>query len=157
VLFPEDAVGRSEPLVVSGAPGEADFLYVQYLDGGRIRLGYDHWGAGGPLSDPLTIPSGAVQEMVVNYGGLMPPPGHALYRSEPQLEPLRTRLYVALNGETVFNQPARSHPNQAESVRIGVNAVGGSSCATDFRGRVSEVQRLEPSVILVRSGEGAGR
>jgi hypothetical protein len=150
LVWPKRSDGASQPLVVSGTTGSADFVYVQYLEDGRIRLGYDHWGRGGPVSEPLDVEPGAVQDLVVSHGGLLPPPGHLLYTTKPELGELRNRLYLALNGETVFNQPNRAHVARADTIMVGMNEAGGTSAGLEFGGRMLGVERVAPVDVLAR-------
>src|SRR5690606_5271289 len=99
----------------TGTPGAADFFYVQYLDERTIRLGFDHWGLGGPLSEPISIEPGEEQEIVIHFGSLLPPPDHPVASTLPELIFLRSWLYAEVNGQVIFNQSHPAHVVAAES------------------------------------------
>ncbi len=148
LVLPTEAAGRSEPLIVAGGSGLADFLYVRYLAEGQIAVGYDHWGAGGPLSDPIAVSPGETTEFVVSLPALMPPPGHDLFQTNPTFEPLRREVQVRVNGQTVLAHEVEAYVHAPEAIRVGLNPAGGSSCAEAFTGLISGIERVPPDVVL---------
>jgi putative flippase GtrA len=154
--LPQDRVGLTDPLLVSGAPGKADFVYVQYLAADRIRLGFDHWGTDGVLSPPLTVDPDAVQTLVVSTGPLLPGPGVLAPEEEQVVASLRRRLVVMLNGEPVFSRPADFHPARPGSLQVAANLVGGSSCGPEFAGQFLAVESAPLEELLPRVPEAAG-
>lgn len=149
--LPEGRIGLTEPLVSSGEPGQADFLFVKYVDQERIQIGFDHWGGGGLLSSPLRVNPQGVQSLVVSWGPCYPPPRDTSPETERFAASLRRRLVVLLNGEVVFSLPAEFYPARAGTIQFGANLLGGTSCGADFTGGEFEVAReslgkLIPSV-----------
>jgi hypothetical protein len=55
-----------EALLSRGSRGAADFVYVWYMRDNRMLLGFDHWGIGGQLSQPIPIPVAGAHELVVD-------------------------------------------------------------------------------------------
>jgi len=68
--FPKNLVGKSEPLLATGRTGAGDVIFVHYLEGNRLQFGLDHWGTGGPLSEPVEIGPDGVHELVISFGAL---------------------------------------------------------------------------------------
>ena len=130
VRFPTDAPGRSDPLLVTGRTGAGDLLYVRYLDARRVQFGFDHWGVGGIVGPPVALPPGGAHRLILTMGSLYPAaPGRpALVR-------------VTLDGATVLWGESPCHPARPERVFIGENPIGGSTCGTEFTGRIFLVER----------------
>ena len=137
LLFPRHAIGRSEPLVVTGRPGAGDFVYVRYDDQGRVRFGFDHWGVSGTLSDPIEIDSAAAHRIEVMMGSLYP---DAASTDQPPL-PRERRVVVTMDGRTVLTADRLCHPSLPRELYIGENPIGGSTCGERFTGRLLLVQR----------------
>jgi hypothetical protein len=127
VRFPQKDVppkdGLSEPLVVVGRPGMADFVEVYYYGDNTLRLRIDHWGFPGVESESMRYDPARVyfvdvvlgQEMVASIagGGIK-----AVYRR---------KAYSVPNGE----------------VAIGHNPVGGGITTAKFTGEVVTAEVVE--------------
>ncbi len=136
--------GRKEPLLVTGRNGAGDVLYVQYVDDSHIRVGYDHWSKGGPLSDPIFIDFPSIQVIELSLGSLYPPVAEDVWGSLTEAE-RRSRLgmvSVKVNGQAVLSVPETAHPTKAEEIRVGLNAIGATSCERLFSGEILAVERL---------------
>jgi hypothetical protein len=134
IKFPTDRDGIAEPLLCTGVTGAADLVYVRYVDPRHVRLAFDHWGVGGPVSDPVEIDPDVTQEIVVSFGALFPPATDSLFVQQPAWLALRHEVRITLNGRMVIAFPARSHPSAPEQIVFGHNPVGASSCVPDFSG-----------------------
>jgi len=135
-------------LVVSGVTGAADFLYVRYDNDRQVRIGFDHWGVGGLVSEPVSVQAGAEQEFVVSMGSLLPPADDPIYGREPEWAKLRSRLLVTLNGRTVLNLRMECYASRADQLFIGSNPLGGSTAAARFLGRIVGGAVVPPAQIL---------
>jgi hypothetical protein len=155
VIFPRSGKGQ-DPLLVSGATGAADFLYVHYEDDRHVRLGFDHWGVGGPVSEPVPIQPGAEQEFVISMGSLLPPADDPVYRREPGWSKLRTRLLVTLNGRMVLNVPMECYPSRGDQLFVGCNPLGGSTTTPIFLGRIVSGAEIPAAQILQELAAGSG-
>ena len=144
--FPVGPVGVAEPLLCTGATGKADLIYVRYIDARHVRLAFDHWGVGGPESEPIEIDPAAIQEIVVSFGGLFPPTDSALYALRPAWQARRDEVRITMNGRVVLAAAAKSHPSTPENIFFGVNPVGASSCVPEFSGTLVALQ-LAPEVL----------
>ena len=150
VKFPVDRMGQAEPLLVSGVTGAADFLYVHYVDERHVRLGFDHWGSGGPVTNLLEVAPGSEHELLVSTGFLMPPAGARLYREQPQLSRLQTAIYVEMDGQPVLEGVSPIYAIEPKQVIMGANFAGGSTAGPGFNGEVLKVERVRPEWILKR-------
>ena len=125
VRFPQDPAG-SEPLVVSGVTGAGDFVYVKYVGAGRLRFGFDHWGVGGSVGEPVAFDPTQLHRLEIETGALIPSPaGQAA-----------SRVRVRLDGATVLDGMSAIHPHTRGQIYIGANPIGGSTAQLLFRGEV---------------------
>lgn len=146
--LPVGRIGLAEPLVSSGEPGRADFLFIKYVDQERIQIGFDHWGVASLLSAPLHVDPLAVQSLVVSWGACYPPPAETSLVGERFAASLRRRLVVLLNGQAVFSVPTDFYPAPAGTIQFGANLLGGTSCGADFLGGEFRVAREPLDAVL---------
>lgn len=140
------APGTREPLVVTGVPGRADFLFVEHVGEGRLRLGFEHWGKAPIFSAPFGLDFAADHRLEVALGSFPSARRSPGYRPTGQLE-------VWLNGARLWEAAARFFPVSAAEVAVGHNPVGGTACAPAFSGAVLGLKRIRRS----RLGPGARR
>ncbi len=142
--FPTGKTGATEPLVVSGVQNAGDFIFVRYESKGQIRLGFDHWGHMGFLSDLLPIDFSVNHILEIQMGALFPPAGHVLLSelNTNQIEQLKTRVRLVLDGAVVMDIDQPSFESSPYDVFIGRNAIGGSTCVYEFSGDIKSVSRL---------------
>lgn len=139
--LPLAMIGQAEPLVVTGRPGQGDFVYIRYLDRDHIAFGYDHWGYGGVQSDPIRVDYTAMHRVEVSLGTLYPQ--DHIPASVPAVEARRIQetVQVSLDGRVVFTTEARPFPCLPSEIYFAHNPLGGSSCRDRFTGRVSYIIR----------------
>lgn len=128
MILPTFAGVACEPLLCTGVAGRGDLLYVRYEGPGRISFGLDHWGVGATTTPPVTVEPGAVQVLEVDFGALHPGPAGG--------PAVRTPLWMALNGRTVFDAPVDTYPCPTATVVAGRNPIGASSAEPQFTGRL---------------------
>jgi len=137
---------EAEPLVVSGRTGAADFVYLVYRPDGHIQIGYDHWGVGGSVSEPVEVPAGEPVLVQVSLP--------ALYRSDSALwravdaatkAAMLSGVRVRVNGRKVLDVPVQAYPATPAEVYVAANPVGGSTCGPRFTGEIVRSQRIEAS------------
>ncbi len=119
--------GTSEPLVTTGRTGAGDFLYVKYIDEHTVAFGYDKWGSGGPVSDPVRFTPGATHSLVLRLPALQNVPGYPTDGDEVQ---------VRFEGRVVLETRVRPHARDSRQVWFARNPIGGSSCGPEFHGRL---------------------
>lgn len=132
VMFPDSALGSTEPVVVTGATGIGDLLYVKYLDSGHISFGFDHWGVGGLSGPPVDVDLGLPHHLEVAMSSLFPPGGAG---------PWTHRVVVRMDGATVLEGVSDCHPSWPDQIEIGRNSIGGSTCGPIFTGRILAIER----------------
>ena len=90
VAFPDGHYGQSQPLFFRGIVGNADCLFVTYLNEHTIRFGFDCWGSGEVLSPPVSIDYDQPHTLKFIYGKFLPD-------SDPS-QPQKIRLFVKDGG-----------------------------------------------------------
>jgi hypothetical protein len=149
VQFPVGRINRAEPLAVSGRTGAGDFIYVVYSGDDTIRLGYDHWNSGGPLTDPIRLNYQETHLLEISMGSLLPPVGNdAAWGNLPPdaRRQLAETITVKLDGRVVLNHPSTAYPAQPDEVAVGTNPIGGSTCDPLFTGRILSSERVPPGL-----------
>lgn len=132
VVFARGAQGAAEPLVVTGVAGAGNFIYLRYLEGDKMIFGFDHWGIGGIVGKPVVVDTWKPHRLRMTMGSLYPP--------GENVGELRTRVKVWLDNTVVLEGDYACHPSARMEVRVGENAIGGSTCGPKFSG---QIQRLE--------------
>jgi hypothetical protein len=142
LMLPANRIGAQEPLVVTGKSGAGDFVYIVYADPQHIRIGYDHWGVGGILSDPVPIDYGKVNAIEVSMGSLYPDFSDPWWsRQNGPVNPQAKRtVWVKVNDSVVLNQAYDAHPSSLQQIVSCKNPIGGSSCGSEFTGTLQEVE-----------------
>jgi len=125
--------GLQEPLVASGVTGAGDLIYVRYIDDRRVAFGFDHWGVGGIMSEPVEIDFRQAHQLTVKMGSLAPAPVPG--------KPALGKLEVTLDGAVVLAGEFEFHPAQVEQVYFGANIIKGSTAVPKFSGRIVDLRR----------------
>ena len=128
--------GRSDPLVVTGHTGAADFCYVRRVAPDRIVFGYDSWGAGGPESAPLPYRPDTAVALRLDLPALSDPFTHSRGQPPP-------RLRLEYDGRVIFDQEVHFHGHPNPEVRFAVNPVGGTTCGPLLAGRLTDAAGRE--------------
>jgi hypothetical protein len=131
VRFPLDRLGAFEPLVSTGESGRGNLIYAIYQDSDHLKIGFDHWGIGGAVSERVPVRWGELVELVVSIGSLFPPdadPGE------------RQRLYVAFDGQVILDQLQEFHPSAPGNIAFGQNLIGASTAFAEFTGVIEGIE-----------------
>lgn len=140
-------VGRAEPLVATGRTGAGDFVFVRYVDATHVQFGFDHWGVGGAVSEPIALDNSRVHAVEIRMGSFYPESADRRWGDTPA--PVRTRrtkhMELLLDGRVVLSAPLPSHPTTRAEITVGLNRIGGSSCGEKFTGDILAVERLSPA------------
>ena len=145
VRFPQ-APGASEPLVVTGRTGAGDLVYVTYLDGMHLCVGYDHWMVGGPRGAPIALDYGSPHDVEIFLGSLLPPPADPWWGATPPAAraELRRRVRVTIDGAVALETTGDPYPAGPDQVYVAANPIGGSTCRPSFSGRIFLAERRGP-------------
>lgn len=130
VRFPSDRPGRNEPLVTAGVAGSADGLYVHYEREGWVRIGFDHWGVGGPVSAAIPVVADAFELLDVEMG------------TGPWSRGGREAIRVALGGRPALQAPAEFFAVPPDQVQVGGNSAGLSTSDRRFSGEIYPVETM---------------
>lgn len=143
LTIPRHVMPRSEPLLTLGQPGAADCIYLIHEDGKHIRIGLDHWGVGGPVSDPIPVDYADTHRLEITIGGLYPPSRWFERPPPPQSDGKGRALFrVTLDGKTVFNQHHPFHSALHDQMAVGQNPVGSSVSGESFSGDILGIERF---------------
>lgn len=118
----------AQPLLEFGETGSADLIYIAFDAKGKPRIGVDHWGLGGPQSEPLPEGDEAV---------------HILHVDTPALNDgsAKGRWTITWNGEIVLDEELPAYPDPDGFVQVGENTVGASTTVPKFSGIVVGVSQ----------------
>jgi hypothetical protein len=127
----------SQPLVVTGRTGLADFLHVTPLDAQTVVFGYDSWGTPGLRSEPVSMVPGAALQ--VEMPGLWNIAGTA--GASPHLR-------IVYDGKVVLEEDVSSHPRNRATLYFAENPTGGTCARPVLHGRLQRAngRRLQGSV-----------
>jgi hypothetical protein len=119
--------------LVCGRPGAGDFVYIKYLDASHIALGADHWGSAGTLSEPIAIDYELPHRFTVNMDCLDVDNAHNPSNPKPTT--------VDIDGTRALTFPTASYPCSRSEIYLAANPLGGSSCGTQFTGKIHAIHR----------------
>jgi hypothetical protein len=138
--FPQGRAGYGEPLVVTGATGAGDIVYVRYESERRLRIGFDHWNKGGPVSRRIEYDPGTAHELMLSLGSLLPSTGPG----DDAFAPLRRRCSILLDDKPVLVCESEFYPATPAQIFVGENPIGGSTTSPAFAGQIVSVESVKP-------------
>lgn len=120
--------------MVTGITGGGDALYVEYTDEHHVRFGFDHWGAGGPMSPPVALDYRREHVFTLWMDNLAPgAAGHPATATGT--------LWVDVDGRRVWTLAAQFHPAPPGTLQLGANPIGISTCGRWFTGEILAARR----------------
>jgi hypothetical protein len=148
VTLPLGRLGRREPLLTTGRTGAGDIVYVVYDDPSHVRIGFDHWGYGGQLSEPITVDYRVPHEIWISSPTLLASADRAAdMRPHPA-----SMLTVRFDGSDVLSIKVATYPAGPGEVTVASNKIGASTCDEEFTGIVKFAERSSPA-----TSRGGGR
>lgn len=146
VELPAGKWGAVEPLIVTGTTSRGDVVYIKYTDPGHIQFGYDHWGVGGGVSQPIAVNYALPHEFEIGLGSLYPERKDAAWLGLPAdvRQRLRQQVTVHLDGAAIWECKGPAYPSRPGDIRVGENRIGASSCGKEFTGEILEIGRAGP-------------
>jgi len=121
VTFATRSVSTYEPLITAGKIYASDFVYVHYLNDGRVSFVWIHWGWQPMEGAPISIEK-----------------GHP-YKLHAVLDRPHSIVSVSLNDTEVLHVTSDIYPVSASQITIGSNTVGGNGPGPVFSGTVTTV------------------
>jgi hypothetical protein len=97
-------------------------------------FGFDHWGIGGIVSQPVSVDLWKPHRLRISMG--------SLYPAGEEMGAWRTKVQVLLDEAVVLNGEWACHPSTRPEVRVGQNAIGGSTCGPRFSGQIQRLERV---------------
>jgi hypothetical protein len=146
--FPSDQTLQAEPIVTSGVEEAGDFVFVIYPDATHIRIGFDHWFKGGPLSPPIPIDYAREHDIEVSMGSLFPPEEDIVYvgMGTKEVAELKGNIWVKLDGRTVLEAKSDFWDSPPTQVTVGRNEIKGTTSRERFTGQILECRRIWPNL-----------
>jgi hypothetical protein len=132
VNFPGEGIVAADPLVVTGSRGKGDFIYVKYVDLGHVAIGFDHWGEGGLLGEPIAVDYRATHRISITMDSLYASGATPRHPND---------VRVLVDGLLAFQCASPCFPSELSQIRIGRNEIGGSVCSATFTGNLVLVER----------------
>jgi hypothetical protein len=151
--FPELGAGPGEPLVCTGKPGAGDIFFVTFLGRRRIRFGIEN--SGDVLtSDPVDVNTDQDHVVDLEMGSLYPPGAEAAGRPKDDLQRLRTRYSVRLDGKLLIEAARNFRPSEHDEVVCAVNSIGATTAVGAFSGSIYSTERIPPPAARGRASWG---
>jgi hypothetical protein len=144
VMLPNQRTGRHEPILATGRTGAGDLIYILYEDRQHIRIGFDHWGVGGKLSEPIEVDYSDPHEFWILEGALFPDIGNnELWAGTPAAmrSRLKSLVAVVVDGKTVISEASATYPSTIEQVTMAKNGIGASTADAEFSGILRYAER----------------
>jgi hypothetical protein len=144
ISLPHHATGRSEPLLSTGVTGAADIIYLQYIDGSHVRIGFDHWAYGGGVSGPIKVDYSVPHDVWISTGALFPAstddPAWGKLSPDARKQ-LKSGVLVTIDGREALSCPGKTYPSAPGNVVVARNPAGASTCEAEFTGQLVFAER----------------
>lgn len=141
VRFVEAPPNHYDPILVSGTPGAADFVYAIYPAPGKIAFGHDSWSFGGITSEIFPLDLSQEHVIEVDHGGLYPKADDVPAAERPALSAKKNHLRIVLDGVTVLDGASHTFDVPPDTITACENRIGGSSTAATFSGTLLSAER----------------
>lgn len=157
LVFPSGPSRPSEPLVVSGASTPtADFVFANYLPGGRLTFGFLHAGNETMQSSGFRSEGDRVHQLEVSFPSFFPSEQSPFFaaRTLEEIAALkRDRVTVKLDGRQALAAAVHTYAATPAQVTLGSDRLGQSFGAA-FTGKIVAVERsnLLPPPGLAENG-----
>jgi hypothetical protein len=138
--FPVDQRGKFQPLLVSGAYPNLDYLWVLYRDDQHIQLGLEHTSRGSAVTQPIRLDYSIEHTLEVDGGFLYPPRSHPYFSGKAIEAEQSARLRVQVDGIPFIDQPALFYDPVSTTPKVGTSPQG-SAFGNRFTGELREVVR----------------
>ncbi len=152
--FPTGRAGHTEPILVSGAGGSSDIISVRYESDSSARFIFEHSNGQRSGSLPIQISPGAIHDLLLSIGSLMPPDGSPIYADAPEFSQFRSIADVVVDGHPAVFLLCEPHPSARDAVVVGRNTLGSDSTDPEFSGAIEAIMRAPPTDLLEAAAVG---
>lgn len=125
VVLAPNLSGRTEPFFATGKTGAGDLVSIVHVDEHHVRLAFDHWGVGGPMSALVRAEPGATQMVRFEFDPALP-------TGESVLSTVHVRVFW--NEVEILNTPIPWFGFGDDAFGLGENHIGASACERTFAG-----------------------
>ncbi len=142
VDFPRDQTGKFEPLLVTGpSVSQADYVWIQYVDAGRIVMGYEHTGGGGPR-EVIPVDFARPHVIELEVPSLYPPAADSYFsgRSLIATATAKTRARLKVDGVVRIEARVKAFESSPAQATPGANHLS-STFGQRFTGRILRTER----------------
>jgi hypothetical protein len=122
-----------EPLVCTGTTGKADLIGLEWLEGGKARFRYDHWGVADYQSEPFDWPGDVVHRVVVQC-----PAFREIGRAMPERAGTGI-LKIEVDGRAIWEREVPFYAPAADQISFGRNDIGASTARGEFAGVIIDI------------------
>ena len=146
VLLPNNVVGQSEPLLVTGKTGEGTIIIIRYSDPTHVGIGADVWGRGLYWGPPSMETDFRKEISFTIWTSALFPEHDSLAASisPSALAGLRKRIIVKMDGKVALDVSSFAYDTKPDEITVGRSAIGGSNQGPEFTGVVLVARRLDP-------------
>jgi hypothetical protein len=145
VRLPEHPPKEAEPLLETGLQGDQrDWLQIEYLPGGKARVGFFHAGTGLFPGAPFEVPKDRRVRLQIQCGSLLPPFAHPVFSgwSRQQFDDAKRRLEVTANGVVVLSVSVECYEASPENMTVGALRWFSGGMRQRFSGEILSQSRL---------------
>jgi hypothetical protein len=143
LVFPQGQAGHFEPLLVCGpSVSQADYVWLQYIDAGRIQIGYEHTSGGGPLSGAIPADFSRPHTIEIDVPSLYPHQDSAYFANWPLLAAYasKSRGRILVDGVAKLDGPLKSYESTPAQATVGENRLS-NTFGRKFTGQITQVER----------------
>jgi hypothetical protein len=154
--FPSGALGRSEPLVVTGRGLHADLVNLYYTDGGSIQIGFTHLGSAVSVqTQPIALDYAVPHRVGIATGSLYPPSTHPFFAHWPAeaVRAAKQTLVITVDGVPYLDVPQSFYESSPGVVAFGENPLSDYG-GRKFSGELLGIRRGPLPPALERSAGG---
>lgn len=148
VIFDPSHLNESQPIVSSGQKGAGDEVFVAFIDQSTVRMGFDHWAYGGPISQPIHCDLSRPHVLIISYGSLYPDASSLIFEENAGWRALKHFVFVKFDAEPAIAREMDCYPALPESIATFQNSIGFSTASRDFTGRLISASPVSPNDIL---------
>ncbi len=144
--FPAAPAGSTETVLTIGDAPHVDRLWVRYLEGNRVQLGYRRPASPDIVSRPVTVDSSGPHRLRVVHGSLLPPATHPFFAPYTAEETRRGAglLRIELDGKPLVEAQRHFEPVPATRVRVARHALADGA----FPAFTGEVRAARPADMI---------